>query len=461
MHAVTLTTGEIADLLLLVAALEVEATHVGARRDFVVADTDLVGTVGNLLEHRLAAVEVVAALVNASQLHGFADFDGARVRLLLAHQHAEQCGFTRTVTADHANDGAFWHRERQVVDQHAVAVALADVLELDDLVTQARTGRDVDFVGLGTLLELLGLHLFETRQTGLGFRLTRLGAFTHPFQLVFHGLFMGRLLLGFGGQTVGLGFQPTGVVALVRDTGATVELEDPASNVVQEVPVVRDRNHGAREVVQEMLQPGDGIGVQVVGRFVEQQHVGGRQQQAAQGHTTLFTTGQVFNLGVPRRQAQRVGGDFQLAVQVVTVGGLQDGFELGLFCRQFVEVGVFFSVGRVDLVQAGLGVLDHADRFLDHFTHGLGRVQDRFLWQVADVQVGHRAGFAVELGVDAGHDFQQGGFTRTVEAEHADLGAWEEGQRNVFQDFPLRRNNFSQPMHGEDVLSHGEPSVSD
>jgi hypothetical protein len=26
---------------------------------------------------------------------------------------------------------------------------------------------------------------------------------------------------------------------------------------------------------------------------------------------------------------------------------------------------------------------------------------------------------------------------------------------DVFQDFPLRRNNFAQPMHGEDVLSHG------
>ncbi len=145
----------------------------------------------------------------------------------------------------------------------------------------------------------------------------------------------------------------------------------------------------------------------------------------------------------------------------MTVASLQDGFELGLFGGQLVEVSIRFGVGGVDFVQAGLGVLDHADGFFDHFAHGLGRVQDRFLRQVADVQIGHRAGFAFELGVDAGHDFQQGGFTRTVEAEHADLGAGEKRQRNVFQDFPLRRNNFAQPMHGEDVLSHGEPSVSD
>ena len=169
----------------------------------------------------------------------------------------------------------------------------------------------------------------------------------------------------------------------------------------------------------------------------------------------------MFDLGVPRRQAQRVGGNFQLALQVVTVTGLQDGFELGLFGSQFVEVGIFFGVSGIDLVQAGLGVLDHADGFFNHFADGLGRIQDRFLGQVADVQLRHRAGFAFELGVDARHDFQQRGLTRTVEAEHADLGAREERQRNIFEDFPLRRNNFSQPMHGEDVLSHGEPSVSD
>ncbi len=147
------------------------------------------------------------------------------------------------------------------------------------------------------------MHFFEALQTSLGFRLAGLGAFAHPLQFFLHGFFVGRLLLGFGSQTVGLGFEPTGVVALVRDAGATVEFENPAGDVVQEVPVVRDRNHGAREVVKEMFQPGDGISVQVVGRFVEQQHVGSRQQQAAQGHTTLLTTGQVFDLGVPRRQA--------------------------------------------------------------------------------------------------------------------------------------------------------------
>src|SRR3546814_13901209 len=61
--------------------------------------------------------------------------------------------------------------------------------------------------------------------------------------------------------------------------------------------------------------------------------------------------------------------------------------------------------------------------------------------------------FTVEFVVDTGHDFQQRGLTRAVEAQHADLGAGEERERNVFQDFAIRRNNFAQPMHGVDVIA--------
>jgi hypothetical protein len=97
----------------------------------------------------------------------------------------------------------------------------------------------------------------------------------------------------------------------------------------------------------------------VVGRFVEQQHVGCGQQQTAQGHATLLATGQELDLGIPRRQAQRIGGDFQLAIQVVAVAGLQDGFELGLLCRKLVEVGITLTASsttsRTVLVGSRIG----------------------------------------------------------------------------------------------------------
>ena len=57
MQPVPFTTRELADGLLLVRALEVEAGHVGARVDLLAAHHDVVGATGDLLEHRLVPVE--------------------------------------------------------------------------------------------------------------------------------------------------------------------------------------------------------------------------------------------------------------------------------------------------------------------------------------------------------------------------------------------------------------------
>ena len=93
--------------------------------------------------------------------------------------------------------------------------------------------------------------------------------------------------------------------------------------------------------------------------------------------------------------------------------------------------------------------------FFHRLAHGLVGVELRLLRQVADLQAGHRRGFAFDVVVDAGHDLQQRALARAVQAEHADLGAGEEGQRDVLQDLPLRRHDLADAVHGEDVLGHG------
>ena len=65
------------------------------------------------------------------------------------------------------------------------------------------------------------------------------------------------------------------------------------------------------EAYQELLQPFDRFCVQVVGRFVQQQHIGLAQQEFAQSDAAFFTTGQIADFGIPIRQAQRVGSNFQ------------------------------------------------------------------------------------------------------------------------------------------------------
>ena len=186
------------------------------------------------------------------------------------------------------------HDEAEVVDQQAVAEALGDVLELDHLVAQALARRDEDLVGLVAALVVDRLQLLDALPGApcpwCG-RPWRSGAPTPvPCWIAFWRAFSPRLFLL---QALVLLLQPVGVVALPRDAAAAVELEDPLGGVVEEVAVVGDRDHGAGVAGEELLQPLDRFGVEVVGRFVEQQHVRLLQQQAAQRDAALLAAGQL------------------------------------------------------------------------------------------------------------------------------------------------------------------------
>lgn len=120
---------------------------------------------------------------------------------------------------------------------------------------------------------------------------------------------------------------------------------------------------GAFEIVQEAFQPGYGFRIQVVGRFVEQQHVRFFQQQTTQCHAAALAAGQFFDFGIPVRQTQGVSGALKLHIQVMTVVRLDNLFKPALFCRQLVEVGIRIGVQRVHFIQTFEGV--------NHFRNGL------------------------------------------------------------------------------------------
>ena len=248
--------------------------------------------------------------------------------------------------------------------------------------------------------------------------------------------------------------QPGTVVALPGDAVAAVELEDPLGGVVEEVAVVGHRHHGAGEAGEELLQPVHRLGVEVVGRLVEQQHVGLRQQQAAQRDAALLAAGQVGDLRLPRRQAQGVGGDLQLLLGGVAVGGGEDRLQACLLGSERVEIGIRLGIGGIHGVELLLRLEHLAEALFDRLAHGLFRIELRLLRQVADGEVRHRRGFALDVLVHAGHDLQQGGLAGTVQAEHADLGAGKEAEGDVLEDVALGRDDLADAVHGENVLGH-------
>ena len=211
---------------------------------------------------------------------------------------------------------------------------------------------------------------------------------------------------------------------------AAIEFQDPLGHVVQKIAVVGDGDHGAGIFLEEVLEPGHRLGVQVVGRLVEQQHVGLGQQQAAQRHAALLAAGQLADHRIPGRQAQRIGRDFELALQLPAADRVDLVLHLGLLFHELVHFIVRHGLGEfvADGVEAVDQALYVADAFADHLANGFGLIQQGFLGQVAHLDARLCPRLALDVLVDAGHDLQQGGFAGTVQSQHADLGAGEKTQ---------------------------------
>ena len=163
----------------------------------------------------------------------------------------------------------------------AVAEALGEVVDVDDRAAQARARRDRDLLEVELAGAVgLGRHLLVAGQTGLGLDLAGLGVGADPLQLGLEPLGQLGVLLALDGQALGLLLQVGRVVALVGVEPAAVDLGDPLGDVVQEVPVVGDREDGAVVGREVLLEPQHALGVEVVGGLVEQQQVGLRTAAA-------------------------------------------------------------------------------------------------------------------------------------------------------------------------------------
>ena len=165
---------------------------------------------------------------------------------------------------------------------------------------------------------------------------------------------------------------------MIRNAGAAIELEGPFGDVVEEVAVVGDHDHGAWIIAQMMLEPRHAFGVEMVGRLVEQEDVGFSEQQAAKRNAPLLAARQRINLSVAGRAAERVHGLLDLRIEIPEVAGV----DLVLQLRHLVG-------GLVGIVHGELIVAVELRLLLRHALHDiaghvLGRIELRLLGQKAD-----------------------------------------------------------------------------
>ena len=234
---------------------------------------------------------------------------------------------------------------------------------------------------------------------------------------------------------------------------AAVELEDPAGDVVEEVAIVGDGHDRALVLGEVALQPADRLGVEVVGRLVEQQQVRLGQQQPRERDPPPLAAGERRDVRVAGRAAQRVHRLVDHRVEAPGVGGV----DLLLQPRELVG-GLVGVVGR-QLVEAVEQVAQLADAVLDVAAHVLGLVELGLLLEQPDAGAGRELGLAAIVSVLPGHDPQQRRLAAAVEAQHADLGAGRKLSEMSLQHFLVRRMDPGQLVHREHVLARHEPTT--
>ena len=80
------------------------------------------------------------------------------------------------------------------------------------------------------------------------------------------------------------------------DVAVPFEGQDVRGHAVEEPAVVADDDHAAGEVEDRFFQGPQRVDVQVVRRFVEQQHVAAAAQQLGQVDAVAFAAGEVADL---------------------------------------------------------------------------------------------------------------------------------------------------------------------
>src|SRR5690606_38954843 len=125
---------------------------------------------------------------------------------------------------DDASDGPGRHGEGEVVDQHAIAVALARPFRPLDHAAEPGSLRDEDLRRPHLLALVLGEKLFIGAAAGLTLRLSGPRRHVHPFQLAIERPLARGLLLLLDAQPLSLLLEPGGVVALPGNALAAIEL---------------------------------------------------------------------------------------------------------------------------------------------------------------------------------------------------------------------------------------------
>ena len=276
----------------------------------LVADLDPFAAGADEVLERGVQVQRIAHLIKIGHLQLGATAYFAAVRFEFAQDELEQGGLARAVGAQQADLVASQQGAGELVDDGAhAAVGLREAFaHVGQFGHQLATGhaRGDFHLHIAHLFTAGGAFTAQVLQAGdpaLAARAARFYAFANP------DFFLGQQFIGFSlnhGFLCQLLFflNLVGrIVARVWAQFASVQFNDAGRNPVQKGAVMGDGNDAALEVNQQVFEPSDGIQVEVVGGFVQQENVGPCDQSLRQCHSLSHAARQRLN--------NRIGVEFQ------------------------------------------------------------------------------------------------------------------------------------------------------
>mmetsp|Transcript_66491 Transcript_66491/g.157598 ORF Transcript_66491/g.157598 Transcript_66491/m.157598 type:complete len:278 (-) Transcript_66491:164-997(-) len=219
---------------------------------------------------------------------------------------------------------------------------------------------------------------------------------------------------------------------------------------------MRDRH--ARPLVspEELLEPRDALGVQMVGRLVEEEQVRLAEEQLAERHAPPLPTRQVVHHGFRGRAAESVERPINCPLQLPPVLGLDailDALHLlgELLLGSIIQRGVRHLEG--DFVEGVEEVARLLDCLFDVLQHCRVLGELGLLLEVADVGPPRGRRVTVVPVVDARHNLHEGGLAGSVVAQDPDLCPWVEGEVDVVEELLAVVERLPKLVHLVDVFA--------
>ena len=235
------------------------------------------------------------------------------------------------------------------------------------------------------------------------------------------------------GTNRSLGDDHVVVAAVVHNDGLIVDVGHVRADAVEKMAVVRNDDQHALVLAQIILEPVNGIEVEVVGGLVEQQHLRMPEERLGEQDANFLSALQFAHFAFVQRffEAEAIEKDRGVGFGGVAVFVADDSFEFAHAHAVFVgELVVRFRVQGFAFLQGFPQTAIAHDHGVDHamFVEGeLILAQDAEFFRPRDVALG---GFEL-----AGEDLHERGFAGAVGAGDGVAAAGEKGGGDVLEQY--------------------------